>query len=93
MTGANVNSDDLELISVSLESLREQLEVDLATVKQLPASEIEEMLRQRARNSQARAMALVARIVELREIVDSRRRTLERLRLWMRQVRGGARPQ
>ena len=88
-----MNSDELELISVSLDSLREHLEADLATVKQLPTSEIDELLREQPRNSQARAMVLVSRIVELREIIDARGQTLARLRLWMGQIRGGARPQ
>ena len=92
MKGTNLDSDELAQVSMSLQSLCDHLEADLATVKQLPEAEIAQILRERSLSSQARAMALVARIVELREIIESRLRTLERLRARMRQVRGGARP-
>ena len=89
---SDLDPDELEQISVSLQSLRKELESDLATVKQLPEAEIRQLLYEQSRNSQARAMVLVARMVELREVITARRRTLERLRVWMRQIGGGARP-
>jgi hypothetical protein len=92
MKATDLDPDELARISVSLESLREHLEADLASVKQLPEYEIGQMLREQSLTSRARAVALCARLVELREIIDSRRRTLERLRTWMRQIRGGVRP-
>jgi hypothetical protein len=59
-----------------------------SAVRRLPAEE----LQAQALDSRARARALVRRLLVLRQVVDARRRTLERLRARMWQLRGGARP-
>jgi hypothetical protein len=92
MKGTNLDSDELAQISTSLDSLRKHLEGDLTSVRQLPESQIARVLRMQSLSSHARADALLRRLVELREIIDRRRRTLERLRAWVWQIRGGVKP-
>jgi hypothetical protein len=61
-------------------------------VRELPRGQLHRVLRLQTQSSCARADALIRRIVELRELIDVRRRRLERLRARMHQIRGGARP-
>ena len=82
----------LRRLSSALESLQQALEGDLASLRQMPEEQIAEVLRRRTQVSQARADALLDRIIELREIVLVRVRTLQRLRARMHQLHGGARP-
>ena len=82
----------LRNLSSALESLQQALEGDLASLRQLPEQQIAEILRRRTRVSRARADALLERVVELRELILVRLRTLERLRARMHQLHGGARP-
>lgn len=83
---------ELAALTESVESLTRELEADLLRVRGLPEAQLAEVLRSRSEQSRARADILVKRVVELREIVESRVRTLERLRARMRQIRGGTRP-
>ena len=83
---------ELAALNESLESLTHAVEGDLSRARELPEAQLAEAMRSSSRRSRVRAEALVKRIVELREIVESRVRTLERLRARMRQIRGGARP-
>jgi len=82
----------LRRLSSALESLQQALEGDLACLRRMPERQIAEVLRRRTQVSQARADALLERLIELREIVLVRLRTLQRLRARMHQLHGGARP-
>jgi hypothetical protein len=92
MKKRDVRRDELAQITMSLDVLRAHLEQDLAHVRQLPATQIARLLRRQSQASRARAETLQRRLTELRLVIDSRRRTLERLRARMRQMRGGAKP-
>jgi hypothetical protein len=87
-----LDQEELQRITVSLDSLRASLEEDLLLVRQLPEPQIARLLRHQSETSRDRADALLKRITELREVVNARLRTLERLRARMRQLRGGAKP-
>ena len=88
----DLDVDELTQLKMSLDSLRAKLEEDLLRVRQLPETQIAQMLRMKSAASRARADALRQRLTELRLIIDSRLRTLQRLRARMNQLRGGAKP-
>jgi hypothetical protein len=92
MREEDCNGDDLAQITISLDELRARLEEDLVRVRQLPESQIGQILRKQSQTSRARADRLLRRLTELRFVIDSRLRTLERLRARMRQIHGGAKP-
>jgi hypothetical protein len=70
----------------------ERLQRKVRDVRQLPQHQMLQVLEIRTRWSRAEADRLIKRVVELRELIDMRRRKLERLRARMRQIRGGAKP-
>ena len=92
MSGLPSDRQQLRRLSSALESLQQALEGDLASLRQMPERQIAEVLRRRTQVSHARADALLERVVELREIVLVRVRTLQRLRARMHQLHGGTRP-
>ena len=92
MKSSLLEVEDLDVIRSSIQALRRELQEDLKRVRQLPESELCRSLRQRTRASQARTDVLLHRLVELRLLIDSRRRTLERLRVQLSQLRGSTRP-
>jgi hypothetical protein len=84
--------EQLAAVSASLRTLRDDLERDLAEVRALPESDISAILHSQLHSSRARTLTLIERIRTLRETAEIRRRTLQRLRARMHQLRGGARP-
>ena len=86
------DGEDLRALSNALEWLQKRLEEDLQAVRQLPDQQIATLLRAQSRHSHERADALIARLIELREVAEARLRTLQRLRARMHQLHGGARP-
>jgi hypothetical protein len=92
MDDKSLDAEELARITTSLHALCAHLEEDLHQVRQLPEGQLAELLRQQSQASRYRAEVLRMRLTELREVIDARRRTLERLRARMYQIRGGAKP-
>lgn len=70
----------------------ERLQRKVRDIRRLPHDQMLQILELRTRWSRAQANRLIKRVTELRELIDMRRRKLERLRARMYQIRGGAKP-
>lgn len=92
-----MNSPDelagLQRLASSLESLRAELRQDLDVARDLAgALDRVRVARGECHASMATTLRLVRRLEGLRQLAETRIRSLERLRATMRRLRGGVRP-
>lgn len=84
--------EELAAVAASIETFRRELRNDIEYFQQLPENTSTGTLAERCRNTRRRSDELLARFIELRELVESRCRTTERLRARLREVWGRFRP-